>query len=113
MRTNTDLVERAKSLELDAADYEKLLRLFALTAEADLRRLEAAVAETNLEEVSAQVHSIRGVTDNLNLHEMRAAIESFAEKARSGSLRTVEDELRVLRAELRAIVDLLSSRGPR
>jgi HPt (histidine-containing phosphotransfer) domain-containing protein len=98
-----NLSEQALNLGLDLEDYKSLVELFLQTTLADLKALEAAIAEKDASRVQKISHHIKGAAINLELHEIAAAAKKAERCGGSDDLVEASHAASSIGAELKAL----------
>jgi HPt (histidine-containing phosphotransfer) domain-containing protein len=100
----------AHELGLDEAEYQELLELFIETTETDMSKLREGIKKNDPEITEKAAHSIKGSSGNLGLTEIYEISSKLVEKARTGELGGLDDEMKGLEERLKEVGALLRNR---
>jgi HPt (histidine-containing phosphotransfer) domain-containing protein len=64
--------------------YDDLLRALVVTTQQQLTELVVAVEQGQVQEIRNLIHSIRGATSNLRLHQLQAAVDEVRQAVHEG-----------------------------
>ncbi|MCJ8500920.1 Hpt domain-containing protein [Desulfatitalea alkaliphila] len=93
----------ADGLGLEEDEFLELLALFNETGQADMDRLQAALADGDAQEVMRRAHTLKGASGNLGLTDISAlshVIEQHADKDQFAAAQRVFEDLKRLFATL-------------
>lgn len=100
-----NLKERAESLGLDEEEYSEMMDLFFESGGADLKKLEAAIAEGDARQGHAASHSLKGSAGSLGLIMLYEKVTVIDDKLRCGDLDGVAEMVISLRKEYELVQD--------
>ncbi len=99
-----DLKKIAESLGLDEEEYGEMIDLFFESGGADLKKIEAAVAEGDAERGHEASHSLKGSAGSLGLMMIYEKTTTIDDKLRFGKLDGVPKMVACLRQEYDQLV---------
>lgn len=103
-----DFSQNARELEIQESEYVSLLGVFESQTHNDLMAMEKALADSDLTQVYAAAHSIKGASGSLNLWKMHEAAAEICTCANEGSTEPIGLLLAALRSEFKWLTDRLS-----
>ncbi len=81
-----NIKELADRLELEEEEYRELLVLFFETGKDDLKKLQSALNEGNIENIIDISHSFKGASGNMGFMELHQALEQIEYRADSNQM---------------------------
>lgn len=81
-----DLNKISKELGLEEDEYLELIELFIETSQTDLKNLQYAVNNKNMEMIARIAHSLKGAAMNLGLNDLIELAMAIEKTAHDGEL---------------------------
>lgn len=76
----------SKKLGLEKEEYIELLELFIETSKSDLKTLQSAINNKNIEQIDEIAHSLKGASMNLGLDDFLELAKTIEKTSRDGEL---------------------------
>ena len=95
-----DFKEYAEPLGLEEDEFAELAELFLDTCVDDLAKLDAAMTDSNAQEVAKAAHSIKGAAGNLGFNALSDIAGKIEQNARAGNLDGTPENIIALRERL-------------
>ena len=81
-----NIKESAENLGLEEDEYLELVELFIETSKSDLKNLQSAINNKNIEMIAGIAHSLKGAAMNLGLDSFLELAKSIEKTASDGEL---------------------------
>ena len=91
---------RSKKLGLEEDEFLELVELFIETSKSDLKNLQSAIDDKNMEIITRIAHSLKGAAMNLGLDYFLALAKIIEKTARDGELEETAKSAEIFQEKL-------------
>ncbi|MBN2419264.1 MAG: Hpt domain-containing protein [Deltaproteobacteria bacterium] len=93
----------AQKLGLDLDEYIELIDLFLETGGEDLRGLEDALMNNDIQRMAERSHSLKGASGNLGLVEIYEKAKDIENRSRENNLKGIEIAIEKIKEQIKEI----------
>ena len=98
-----DFKELAENLGLEEEEFVEIVELFVEKTASELIELQGAIDKSDIKEVIAIGHSIKGASGNLGFIEIAELADAVELKAREGSLDGVTKDTKMIKEKFKHV----------
>jgi HPt (histidine-containing phosphotransfer) domain-containing protein len=97
----------SKKLGLEENEYLELVELFIETSKSDIKNLQSAINNKNLELIAKIAHSLKGAAMNLGLDYFFELSETIEKTSRNGELEEAAEIAEIFHGKLDNFADFI------